>query len=131
MNFIILLTMIFLHIVDDFYLQGSLGKYKQKEWWINNYPDKMYSFDYITCLFIHAFSWTFVMCLPITIGLVFSLEYIKCDYFDYILFFIFNVIIHFVIDNAKANWKIMSLTEDQCMHILQIFCTWLVCIGGI
>ena len=31
-----LLTMIFLHIVDDYYLQGVLAKMKQRKWWEDN-----------------------------------------------------------------------------------------------
>ena len=38
MKYIILIIMIFLHIVDDFYLQGVLAKFKQKDWWKENYP---------------------------------------------------------------------------------------------
>lgn len=32
-NCFLLLLMIFLHIVDDYYLQGILASMKQKEWW--------------------------------------------------------------------------------------------------
>ena len=29
-----LLFMVFLHIVDDYYLQGILASMKQKQWWL-------------------------------------------------------------------------------------------------
>ena len=117
--------MIFLHIVDDFYLQGCLAKFKQQDWWKENYPQEIYKNDYIICLLIHSFSWAFVMMLPITIGLLFNLNYVDTSYFGYFLVMIFNIIIHSIIDHAKANWKIMNLTQDQVLHLLQILGTWL------
>lgn len=33
---ILLLTMLFCHIVDDYYLQGWLASAKQKSWWEKN-----------------------------------------------------------------------------------------------
>ena len=37
-----LIIMVFLHIVDDYYLQGVLATMKQKDWWIKNAPNKKY-----------------------------------------------------------------------------------------
>ena len=37
-----LLLMIFCHIVDDYYLQGWLALAKQKKYWQENAPDKLY-----------------------------------------------------------------------------------------
>ena len=59
---ILLLSMIFCHIVDDYYLQGFLASAKQKSWWEKNLPNKLYKNDYIIALFEHAFSWTFTNC---------------------------------------------------------------------
>jgi hypothetical protein len=39
-NCFLLLLMIFLHIVDDYYLQGILASMKQKEWWHKTAPEK-------------------------------------------------------------------------------------------
>ena len=69
-KFIILLSMIFCHIVDDYYLQGWLASAKQKEWWKKNAPEKMYSRDYIMALFMHSFSWAFMIMLIPTIYLL-------------------------------------------------------------
>lgn len=62
----ILLFMIMMHIVDDYYLQGILASMKQKSWWKKqpNYKDK-YSNDYLIALMMHAFSWSFCIMLPI------------------------------------------------------------------
>ena len=48
---LLLLTMIFLHIVDDYYLQGWLASAKQKSYWEQNAPDELYKHDYIMALF--------------------------------------------------------------------------------
>ena len=44
----ILLLMIFLHIIDDFNLQGIMASMKQKEWW-KSHPEytKLYKFDWL------------------------------------------------------------------------------------
>ena len=64
---LLLLTMIFLHIVDDYYLQGWLASAKQKSWWEQNALDKLYKHDYIMALFMHSFSWAFMIMLVPTI----------------------------------------------------------------
>ena len=112
------LIMIFLHIVDDYYLQaqGVLGNLKQKEWWEKNYPDKKYSFDYLVGLFMHAFSWTFMIMLPAMLN----------GYFPIWLFGL-NVIIHATVDDLKANKKSINLLIDQTIHIIQILFTWFIC----
>lgn len=110
------LIMIFLHIVDDYYLQGILAKMKQKDWWIKNNPDKKYRFDYLVGLFMHAFSWTFMIMLPAMLN----------GYFPIWLFGL-NVIIHSVVDDLKANQKKINLIVDQLIHIIQILITWFFC----
>lgn len=112
------LIMIFLHIVDDFYLQaqGALANLKQEEWWEKNYPDKKYSFDYLVGLFMHAFSWTFMIMLPAMLN----------GYFPIWLFGL-NVIIHATVDDLKANKKSINLLIDQTIHIIQILFTWFIC----
>jgi len=73
----ILLSMIFLHIIDDYKLQqGVLANLKQKKWWKEQKEYKwMYKYDYIPALLNHAFSWTFMIMLPIAIVLRFDMEY--------------------------------------------------------
>ena len=61
----ILLTMIFLHIVDDYYLQGILAQMKQKKFWKEQAPDEKYKYDYIWALIMHGFSWAFMIMLPL------------------------------------------------------------------
>ena len=115
----ILILMIFCHIVDDYYLQGWLVSAKQKSWWQENAPQKLYKHDYIVALIMHSFSWAFMIMLPIAFNIGFNVN----DTF--LAFFIGNMIAHAATDNAKANDKIINLIIDQIVHILQIVWTWL------
>lgn len=45
--YVLILSMIFCHIVDDYYLQGCLAKMKQKKWWEENCPDEKYKNDFM------------------------------------------------------------------------------------
>ena len=123
MPVLILLCMFFMHIVDDYYLQGILASMKQKSWWEKNAPDPLYKNDYKIALIEHAFSWTFMMMLPAIvytaiIGTMLPVWFI-------VVFFILNVTIHALVDNAKANEKTINLIQDQSIHFIQIICTWL------
>lgn len=109
-----LMVMIFCHIVDDYYLQGWLASAKQKSWWKQNAPDKLYEHDYVMALFMHSFSWTFmIMLFP-------TLVYYKWS----ISLFIVNLFIHMIVDDMKANQKRINLIQDQLTHIVQILLTW-------
>lgn len=46
-NCFLLLLMIFLHIVDDYYLQGILASMKQKEWWHKTAPENRIYFCFL------------------------------------------------------------------------------------
>lgn len=122
----ILLFMIFMHIIDDFKLQGIMASMKQKSWWEKQegYNDK-YRFDYIPALLCHAFSWSMMIHLPI-------LVYYNFDMGAQWEFFIFMIIsqflVHAFIDNAKANWKAINLTYDQITHVYQIGLSWMLLI---
>lgn len=118
-NTFIFLLMIFCHIVDDYYLQGWLASAKQKKYWEENAPDKMYKHDYIWALIMHSFSWTFMIMLPVAFFMGFYIN------FGFIMMLIWNVIIHAVTDDAKANRKKINLIQDQMVHILQIIATFL------
>lgn len=113
-NLFVILLMIFLHIVDDYYLQGWLASAKQKSWWEENAPDKFYRFDYVWALIMHSFSWAFMIMLPIAFTLSFNITLF------FVCVFIFNLIVHAITDNAKANRKLINLWMDQIVHLGQI-----------
>ena len=118
-NTFIFLLMIFFHIVDDYYLQGWLASAKQKKYWEENAPDKMYKHDYIWALIMHSFSWAFMIMLPAAFFMDFGIN------FEFVMLFAWNVSLHAITDNAKANKKKINLIQDQMMHILQIIATFL------
>ena len=83
----IFILMIFCHIVDDYYLQGWLASAKQKKYWKDNAPDKMYKHDYIWALIMHSFSWAFMIMLPMAYVMNFSIP------FMFVIVFIANILI--------------------------------------
>ena len=123
MKLFILIFMLFCHIVDDYYLQGLLAQLKQKSWWKENYPNKMYQYDYLIALIEHSFSWAFMIMLPIFVVMY------KTDNYRplfYCLAILLNMVVHSIIDHLKANCKKFGLLVDQLLHIIQIVITWLV-----
>lgn len=96
---------------------GVLASMKQKGWWEKNAPDDKYKNDYLMALFMHSFSWAFMIMLPlISTG-------------NFILWvFMLNIAVHFMTDNLKANEKKINLIQDQCIHLFQIIFTWLMCV---
>lgn len=116
----VLLLMIFFHIVDDYYLQGILASMKQKSWWEKNAPQKEYENDYKWALAMHAFSWSFMVMLPIAYITSFQTNLM------FVGTLIANTIIHALVDNGKANEQIFNLIEDQSIHLLQILGTFFI-----
>ena len=118
MKLFILFVMIFAHIVDDYYLQGILASLKHKTWWENQKSYKpMYKYDYIVALIMHAFSWSFMISLPIL-----YLGFTKWI----VVAIILNTIIHGIVDDLKANKHKINLIIDQSIHITQVVITWIL-----
>lgn len=121
----VLLAMIFCHIVDDYCLQtiGPLATMKQKKWWEENRPQKLYKYDYLVALLMHSMSWTFMIMLPVA-------AYMSWDVnSSFVILFVLNTICHAFIDNAKANWLLINLITDQSVHIAQILVTFLTLVS--
>lgn len=119
---LVLLCMIFCHIIDDYYLQGILAQLKQKKWWVDNASDKKYKYDYIMALFMHSFSWSFMIN---SLSFIMSIFY-NMNFNLLLLLFIFNIIIHMFIDDLKANKFKINLIQDQSIHLLQILISWIL-----
>ena len=114
----ILLFMILLHIIDDFVLQPiSLSNLKQKKWWKKQegYSDK-YKDDYKVALAIHSISWSIMIHIP------FAIMFPSLGQLALLISFIVNAVIHYYIDDLKANKLKINLFEDQMVHFWQI-CT--------
>jgi hypothetical protein len=118
MNFWILPIMLFMHIVDDYYLQGILASMKQKGWWQKQetYCDK-YKNDYKVALCMHACSWTFMIMLPLLLYFRFQQHWLVG------LIATVNVWVHAFVDDLKANKKKLNLVQDQTIHLIQILAT--------
>ena len=114
----ILMTMFFLHVVEDFSLQGIKAQMKQKSYW-ENY-DKKYHDDWIPVLFWHSFEWSFLVMLPLAFACKFNFT---CVFF---IFLFVNTVIHYIIDDLKCNKFKINLATDQFAHIIQILVTWAI-----
>ena len=113
----LLFSMIFCHIVDDFFLQGMcLSNLKQKEWWEKNTSEEKYKYDYLAALFMHCASWAFMIMLPL---IVYSKGQLGWIYIMYPI----NLSIHFFVDDLKANKRKINLIQDQSVHLVQIVIT--------
>ena len=117
--------MIFLHIVDDYYLQGWLASAKQREWWEQNAPNKLYKRDYIMALFMHSFSWAFMIMLVPAIYILNVATNINAATIMLAIFFVVNLCLHMYTDDQKANKKKINLIQDQLTHLVQIIGTWI------
>ena len=113
----VVLLMVFFHIVDDYYLQGILASMKQRSWWKENAPDKLYRNDYLIALAMHSFSWTFMVMLPVAAHMSFTPSTM------FYTIFVANAAIHSYVDNLKANRHRINLITDQTSHIVQILFT--------
>lgn len=114
----IILFMILFHIIDDFVLQPiSLSNLKQKKWWEKQegYSDK-YKDDYKVALAIHSISWSIMIHIPLVI------MFPSLGQLALLISFIVNAVIHYFIDDLKANKLKINLFEDQMVHFCQI-CT--------
>lgn len=125
----IFLIMILLHIIDDFVLQPiCLSKLKQRSWWEIQFKKnkaldkKKYESDYLTAGVIHALSWSIMIMLPI----IYLYDNDDNGVWLYVIVAM-NTLVHFIVDNEKANFYAISLKKDQIIHIFQIFVTLLVC----
>ena len=116
----IVLFMILFHIIDDFVLQPiSLSNLKQKKWWEKQegYSDK-YKDDYKVALAIHSISWSIMIHIPLVI------MFPSLGQLALLISFIVNAVIHYFIDDLKANKLKINLFEDQMVHFCQICTTY-------
>lgn len=118
---LILFCMIFCHIIADYNLQGWLASAKQKEWWKENAPQELYKHDYIMALFMHSFSWSLMIMIPILVFIVLNDMNIGMLF---IVACLINMGVHVIVDDLKANKRKINLIQDQIIHLLQILIIW-------
>lgn len=116
--------MFFCHLIDDFVLQDKFTYLKQKSWWVKTCKDEglsieKYGNDYKMALFEHSLEWSIAIIIPVIFLLnVNGIVLLGCV--------VANTIIHYIIDNAKANQLRLNLIQDQLLHFIQIIATWLI-----
>ena len=124
----VLVCMIFCHIVDDYYLQGVLAKLKQRKFWEENAPQKLYKHDYIVALITHGLSWSFMIGIPVIVYWIITGFFTELNASVWIVLFLVGAVAHSVIDNAKCNILNINLVIDQLLHLLQILFVWIICV---
>lgn len=117
MAILVLVLMLLGHLIADYNLQGWLASAKQKSWWRQNAPDSFYRYDYIPALICHATMWGIIVFLPI---MYFSWQELNWFWIALPI----NIVIHYVVDDLKANKKLINLCVDQFAHLGQIVLTW-------
>ena len=116
----LLLLMVLMHIVDDYYLQGKLALMKQKSWWEKQEGYKsLYKDDYKMALLMHSMSWSIMILLP-------AIFILNTNQYALLAIFIINTFIHYHIDDLKANKLKINLMFDQTIHIMQVITTWVI-----
>lgn len=120
---ILLYSMIFCHIIADFNLQGCLADLKQEAWWKKHYPDKKYECDYNAALWMHSFAWSFMIHIPIIVVLLCrNIMTVEKSIILSITFWT-NHWIHYIVDDMKANNRVINLCQDQLIHVVQVLGT--------
>ena len=113
----VLLCMIYLHLIDDYVLQGILAKLKQRSFWTPY--GKKYQADYSIALLEHGFMNSFLVHVPIYLWLCKD----EPKIFASVLLL---GTIHATIDDWKANDKKINLIQDQFLHIVLIVIWWVL-----
>jgi hypothetical protein len=114
-----------MHVLDDYVLQAPcLCNLKQKSFWEKTAPEEQYKKDYIVALIMHALSWSFMIMLPCALALSFNVG------FGFAYFFVLNTTVHAIVDNMKANKKVINLWIDQSCHMIQIVGTFAIYVLG-
>ena len=115
---IVLILMLLAHFFADFHLQDILADMKQEQWWKRQegYNSKN-KYDYVAALAIHSAEWTLWMMIPL-----FLLPHLDLGIF--LLLAVLNIVVHSLTDDSKANYKDISLVQDQAIHLAQIAFTY-------
>lgn len=128
-EFILLITMIFFHIIDDFKFQGILCNLKQKSWWEkqDSYNNK-YKNDWLVALIAHSFSWAVMAYIPVCVY-IYLYGIAQSALIWLIINFFIHIILHAYVDNEKCNKLKINLIQDQICHLIQIMTIWALVIS--
>ena len=119
------LTMLFLHVVADYNLQGVLAQMKQRAWWEEYGP--LYRQDYLAALLMHSIQWTYLVMLPVAVYLWLTGQDLWGLYGSV---FLANTAVHMMVDHLKANAGCLNLAQDQILHLIQLAGTAILFLSG-
>ena len=119
---LVITSMLLLHIIDDFHMQGILKDLKQKSWWRKQTHDPKYAWDWLVALTWHAFQWSCLILLPIVI---YRIAVDAPDDAVMLAALVLNALVHAAVDHMKANMLRINLVQDQAAHVLQMAVTFL------
>lgn len=119
--FKVFLLCVGLHLFADFTLQGWLASAKCVSWWKKNAPDPLYKHDWACALLCHAIYWTHVTFAPVIY--LWSGSDTKLA-----ILLTLNILVHYAIDDLKANRHQFNLWVDQTLHFMQI-CIVMILVG--
>lgn len=124
MSWLILITVLFLHVMADFRWQGIMAEMKSQDWWKKQkgYYDK-YKNDYIPPLFWHSFHWSCCILLPYLIISQLMHYALGTVMPSFLVALVANTVVHMFIDHQKANCKSIDLVQDQMLHVFQMVLT--------
>lgn len=123
MKVLLLFSMFWFHVLDEFYMQGILARLKCKRWWVEN-TKEMYHNDWSMALMIHALMWSITLHIPVVTYLYFT-NSLDSMYGFIVGTIAINQFIHLVVDDMKCNKYVLNLTQEQLLHIIQIVCTYI------
>lgn len=114
MKYFVICAMLFMHVLGDFVLQrqGWMHEMKRVQWWREITDDKRYNYDFVPILFLHGFSWSFLVHLPLLLVMPIN-GYISAS-------ILIMGIVHGAVDHLKANRFMLNLIQDQIIHMIQI-----------
>lgn len=110
--YVMILLAFFLHVIEDFHIQGILAQMKQASYW-KEYGEN-YKGDWIPALLWHGFEWSVFISLPYILTNLDTLSWFA------LMLIVFNGLLHSFIDHLKCNEYRINLMKDQCLHIAQI-----------
>lgn len=73
----------------------------------------------------HSFMWSFLVCLPLLGYMGMTSGWNEAGWLFSALVG-FNTVIHAMVDNEKANKGTFNLIQDQLVHFVQIWASWML-----
>ena len=129
---VLIISMLVLHVIADFHLQGCLADLKQKRWWMDNVFSKgfnhKYDKDYLAALAMHGLEWSIIVHIPVFWLAWTHLPDTSTRYLILLASVLIQAVLHAVIDDLKCNRYKLNLIQDQMLHIGQLILIYLTLI---